>query len=411
MGKQVDFRLAKVAGPPEGVAWVWHTIELRSSPAWKARSNQLALLLELLELEHLRHGGAENGHLKQTFNQIASGGLSRKFIAATIEEGEALGLIEAQRGARKSSTESHMTAFRLTYLPAKVTDQSYQNGKPYYTAPSDQWKRVTEPQAAHIARQARARRATATGDMKNKKCSPEREPNQFQNGNSDGSRTGTGPAESRRNARPEKAQTVPEREHPSISWPPSAAERTDQPSATPAEPEQQPPAEGRDETHAAPVTDQPARRHPALPRPTPPVARQPVALPVGPATAAAMQSKVESQQQPVAVVPVPPAPVSAITHDPRQLDLVAFVEQQTGKPSSSVAPVDQLRTATKGRLATSPKGTHTRLAAWLGISSCTLSNFLSKGGARYQLNTCAEGRLREWVDGHLDLAPTGDAAA
>ena len=233
MSKKVNFRLDKVARPPEGIAWVWHTIDLLSSPAWKVRSNQLAKLLDLLELEHLRHGGAENGHLKQTYSQIdrIDGGVSSKFIAAAIAEGEELGLIEAHRGMRKSVMESHMTTFRLTYLPAKVVPE-FQDGKPYYVVPSNDWKGITPAVAAAIARRAQDRRMTASGGGKVRKCRPEREPIQFPNGNSDGSRTGTGPAEHGGNARPENCHPVPEREHPSISWEGTGDEK--RPNAQPA---------------------------------------------------------------------------------------------------------------------------------------------------------------------------------
>ena len=48
MGKKVDFKLEKVAGPPGGSSWVWHTLDLKTSTAWKARSDQLARLLEIV---------------------------------------------------------------------------------------------------------------------------------------------------------------------------------------------------------------------------------------------------------------------------------------------------------------------------------------------------------------------------
>ena len=88
MSKKLDFRLEKVARPPEGVAWLWHTVDLLTSPAWRARSDQLVRLLDLLEVEHLKNGGAENGHIHQTYSQIQAGGIARKYIAATIGEGD-----------------------------------------------------------------------------------------------------------------------------------------------------------------------------------------------------------------------------------------------------------------------------------------------------------------------------------
>ena len=189
MGKKLDFRLEKVAGPPKNSAWIWHTLDLRTSAAWKARSDQLARLLELLEVEHLKHGGHENGQLHQTYSQIQAGGIARKYISTTISEGESLGLIEVQHGLRKSSTESYMNKFRLTYLSAKVVNFEYQGGKPYYTEPTNEWKRITEEQAQAISERAARDRAAASGHRKNEKCRPQREPKWFPNGNSASSPT------------------------------------------------------------------------------------------------------------------------------------------------------------------------------------------------------------------------------
>lgn len=79
-------------------------------------------------------------------------------------------------------------------------------------------------------------------------------------------------------------------------------------------------------------------------------------------------------------------------------------------PNNQTSPADRLRADLKAKLATLPKGTHKRLAERVGVKSCTLSNFLSKGGSRYSPNACAEGLLREWADGRLDLDQGRNAA-
>ncbi len=171
MGKKIDFQLSKVGGPPKETAWVWHTIDLLCSPAWKVRSNQLIKLLNMLEIEHLRHGGAENGYLNQTYSQIEKQGLPRKFIAATIAEGEELGLLECEHGTRQSKTMSHMSVFRLTYLPCKRSDPDYQGGKPFYACATDEWKRIGADQAKAITQRAMTKRKAASGESKKQKTS------------------------------------------------------------------------------------------------------------------------------------------------------------------------------------------------------------------------------------------------
>ena len=49
--------------PPDGAAWIWHTVELLASPAWCTQSINCRRLMNFLEVEHLRHAGNENGSL------------------------------------------------------------------------------------------------------------------------------------------------------------------------------------------------------------------------------------------------------------------------------------------------------------------------------------------------------------
>ncbi|HLO78348.1 MAG TPA: hypothetical protein VK196_17970 [Magnetospirillum sp.] len=104
-----------------------------------------------------------------------------------------------------------------------------------------------------------------------------------------------------------------------------------------------------------------------------------------------------------------------VGHDEGRATGVWDIEEYLATKSATTAtnqtsPTDRLRADLKAKLATMPKGTHARLAARVGVKSCTLSNFLSKGGSRYSPNACAEGLLREWVDGRLDLDHGRNAA-
>jgi hypothetical protein len=99
-------------------------------------------------------------------------------------------------------------------------------------------------------------------------------------------------------------------------------------------------------------------------------------------------------------------------HNPDAPSLLDYINAQTkaAAPVNQTSPTDRLRVDLKAKLAIWPKGTHKRLAERVGLKSCTLSNFLSKGGPRYSPNACAEGLLREWVDGRLDLDQGRNAA-
>ena len=47
-------RKARSGHPPEGEPWIWHSLSLISSPAWRARSINCARLIDFLEIEAIR---------------------------------------------------------------------------------------------------------------------------------------------------------------------------------------------------------------------------------------------------------------------------------------------------------------------------------------------------------------------
>ena len=151
--KLLDARLSKVAAPPKDEPWVWHTRKLKCSPAWCLRSIHCIRLLEFLELEHLAHGGAENSNLIAPYSQLIDFGIGRRFIPATIQEMQQLGLAEVTHGYRKRVTKSHWNTFRLTYFAARTFDNF---GNRYFTAPTNEWERINQEQAERIAAETKA---------------------------------------------------------------------------------------------------------------------------------------------------------------------------------------------------------------------------------------------------------------
>ena len=134
-------RQRSVRSPPEGEPWVFHTLSLLNSDAWKYRSVTLARLLDFLEIEHLAHGGSQNGFLAAPFNQLEAYGLARRLISKAIQEGERRGLLRVTRSRKKGQTLHEVNRFRLTYFAHRtsVDDTSW------FTRPSNEWQRFVEP--------------------------------------------------------------------------------------------------------------------------------------------------------------------------------------------------------------------------------------------------------------------------
>ncbi|TIQ77257.1 hypothetical protein [Mesorhizobium sp.] len=126
-------------------SWVGHRLEMYLSPAWsEARVGPLRAMLERLEIEHLRHGGYNNGELFVSYTQLVDFGISRKSIKRTQQLAVDLGFIEVTY-TEGDGVIRPPNAYRLTYLPAK--------GK---TTPTDEWKTITKEKAKRLVDAFRA---------------------------------------------------------------------------------------------------------------------------------------------------------------------------------------------------------------------------------------------------------------
>ena len=118
-------------------AWVAHRLELLLSPAWQAIPRPLQRLLDRLEIEHMRHGGFENGHLFVSYGQFVEYGISKRSVRATIELGEALKLITVSRVEEVGAGNLRPpNRYGLSYVPKKGS-----------TVPGDEWKTISKDQA------------------------------------------------------------------------------------------------------------------------------------------------------------------------------------------------------------------------------------------------------------------------
>lgn len=120
--------------------FVPHRLEMLRSPAWLSAPPQLHRMLDRIEVEHLSHGGNENGNLLIPYLQFEQCGISRRQIRALCDLGEALGLIEVFKlSERGDGRVRPPNAYRLTYVPAA--------GK---RAPTDEWRAVSPERACSL---------------------------------------------------------------------------------------------------------------------------------------------------------------------------------------------------------------------------------------------------------------------
>ncbi|MGE4249050.1 MAG: hypothetical protein AB7F09_06655 [Parvibaculaceae bacterium] len=141
MGKGRKIWGGRVAGgAPVGEPFVWKTLALITSDAYRFRSINCARLLDFLEAEHLKHGGSENGSLVAPYTQLQAYGIGRQYINPAITEAETRKLIEVKRGNLKGRAMTDLNRFRLTYCWTKVRV----NGLWDWFLPTDEWKSYSE---------------------------------------------------------------------------------------------------------------------------------------------------------------------------------------------------------------------------------------------------------------------------
>ncbi len=97
---------------------------LLSSTAWQSLNINARRFIDFLMLEHMRHGGQENGHLLAPRRQLYAFGIGAHYVSNAIDEADRLGLVDCKRGVGRRP--SH---YALTWLPVKGAD-----------APTHRWR-------------------------------------------------------------------------------------------------------------------------------------------------------------------------------------------------------------------------------------------------------------------------------
>jgi hypothetical protein len=93
--------------------------QLVESSAMRVLSLAAHQALMRIEVEHMSHGGKENGKLPVTYRQLEEWGVRRHSVASGVRELVALGIIEiTRRGYSGAADMRAPSLYRLTYLQA-----------------------------------------------------------------------------------------------------------------------------------------------------------------------------------------------------------------------------------------------------------------------------------------------------
>jgi DNA-binding transcriptional MocR family regulator len=135
--------------------WVSYPRTMLESPAFRVLGHTAIRVMHRIEIEHMSHGGAENGKLGVTYDQFAEYGISRNAVAPAIRELVALGFLEITEKGIASSENGRPNRFRLTHVNSKHRVQ-----------PTDEWRRVaTLEEADQLAKEARAEKDRRACDL------------------------------------------------------------------------------------------------------------------------------------------------------------------------------------------------------------------------------------------------------
>jgi hypothetical protein len=147
-------------------AFVPHLLEMLVSPAYQILNLSARRALDRIEIEHMQHGGQDNGRLLVTYDQLEDFGIHRDSIGGALRELAVLGFIEITRRGRPNAGEHRWpNLFRLTYMPTKEGLG--------WKSPTHEWRSIQSPEhATLLADTARASSARGRRNQKYKRKPP-----------------------------------------------------------------------------------------------------------------------------------------------------------------------------------------------------------------------------------------------
>jgi hypothetical protein len=122
---------------PADEPFVWFTFEMLDSPAWRAMPLCARQVVERAAIEHMTHGGDENGKLPITYDDFERYGIRRKSIRYAITVAVDLGWIDVvEQGHRGAADDRRAARYALTWVDRH-------DG----AARSNRWKRISTTEA------------------------------------------------------------------------------------------------------------------------------------------------------------------------------------------------------------------------------------------------------------------------
>jgi hypothetical protein len=102
---------------PSGEPFIWLTLEMLQSPAWRALPPAAKGVIERVIVEHLEHAGKDNGRLPVTYVDFEAHGVPRRAIKFGIEVAVALGFIDvAEKGCSGAGDTRRAARYALTWV-------------------------------------------------------------------------------------------------------------------------------------------------------------------------------------------------------------------------------------------------------------------------------------------------------
>ena len=103
-----------------------------TSPAYRELSSPARKILDFLLIEHMQHGGQENGNLAAPYRQLENFGISSRDIPKGLLMLETFGLVKRTNDSFIISGRNNMAVYKLTMIPDK-----------WGNLPKDEWKQIT----------------------------------------------------------------------------------------------------------------------------------------------------------------------------------------------------------------------------------------------------------------------------